>query len=252
VDRGNLGRQALKEFQQYATPDDGRKFTELYNVQHLQSNRIDDVSRVCIATIQRVYSMLKGDELDPELEEQSAFEAMPLRREPVPVEYNPAIPIDTFDVIITDERLTYREIRALADTLQAPPRALTPDRLWAAYQQLEQSRVRGSGQRMLADIVSLVRFAIGEDMDLAPFADHVRERFEAWLATQEQAGRSFTPEQRRWLEAIRDHIAGSVSMGLEDFQLAPFDQQGGLGRAYSLFGQELEALLEELNRELAA
>jgi type I restriction enzyme R subunit len=149
-------------------------------------------------------------------------------------------------------RLTYREIRALADTLQAPPRALTPDRLWAAYQQLEQSRVRGSGQRMLADIVSLVRFAIGEDMELAPFADHVRERFEAWLATQEQAGRSFTPEQRRWLEAIRDHIAGSVSMGLEDFQLAPFDQQGGLGRAYSLFGQELEALLEELNRELAA
>ena len=104
----------------------------------------------------------------------------------------------------------------------------------------------------MADIVSLVRFAVGEDPELVPFADQVRERFDTWLVAQEQTGRSFTPEQRRWLEAIRDHIAGSVSIGLEDFQYAPFNQQGGLGRAYALFGQELEALLEELNRELVA
>ena len=50
VDRANLGRQALKEFQQYVTPDDGRKFTELYNVQHLTSNKLDPVARVCITT----------------------------------------------------------------------------------------------------------------------------------------------------------------------------------------------------------
>jgi type I restriction enzyme, R subunit len=62
VDRANLGRQALKEFQQYVTPDDGRKFPELYNVQHLTSNKLDPVSRVCITTIQRLYSMLKGEE----------------------------------------------------------------------------------------------------------------------------------------------------------------------------------------------
>ncbi len=60
VDRANLGRQTLKEFQQYVTPDDGRKFTELYNVQHLSSNRLDPVARVCITTIQRLFSMLKG------------------------------------------------------------------------------------------------------------------------------------------------------------------------------------------------
>ena len=150
------------------------------------------------------------------------------------------------------QRLTYRDIKALADTLQMPPRALTPDRLWAAYQQLDRSRVRGSGQRLLSDIVSLVRFAIGEDAELIPFADLVRERFDAWLAAQQLMGRAFTDEQRHWLEAIRDHIAGSVSIGLEDFQLAPFDQRGGLGRAYALFGKELEVLLEELNRELVA
>ena len=75
VDRSNLGRQTLREFQGFTTPDEGRKFTELYNVQLLQSSRIDPVSRVCIATIQRVYSMLKGEELDPELE--GAFQFRP-------------------------------------------------------------------------------------------------------------------------------------------------------------------------------
>src|SRR5437762_5520967 len=59
VDRGNLGDQTLKEFQQFVTPDDGRKFTELYNIQHLQSAQLDRVSRVCISTIQRLYSMLR-------------------------------------------------------------------------------------------------------------------------------------------------------------------------------------------------
>ena len=70
VDRNNLGRQARREFEQYITPDDGRKFSELYNVQHLTSNTLDPVSRVCITTIQRLYSMLRGEpEFDDEIEE---------------------------------------------------------------------------------------------------------------------------------------------------------------------------------------
>ncbi len=105
VDRNNLGRQTLKEFQQYVTPDDGRKFTELYNVQHLQSNTLDSVSRVCITTIQRLYSMLSGEaEFDPELEEGSLFEIGDrLGEQPKEVRYNPAIPIEYFDFITTDE-----------------------------------------------------------------------------------------------------------------------------------------------------
>lgn len=106
VDRGNLGRQTYKEFQQFVTPDDGRKFTELYNVQHLRSNTLDDVSKVTITTIQRLYSMLKGEpEIDPDLEEESIFEK-PIQttyEEQPPIEYNPRIPIETFDFIITDE-----------------------------------------------------------------------------------------------------------------------------------------------------
>ncbi|MCA9178509.1 MAG: DEAD/DEAH box helicase family protein, partial [Planctomycetales bacterium] len=122
VDRGNLGRQTLKEFQQFVTPDDGRKFTELYNVQHLQGATIDKVSRVCITTIQRLYSILKGEPLDPELEEGSSFESGSLlTREPIPVEYNPKIPIETFDFVFTDEchRSIYNLWRQVLDYFDA-------------------------------------------------------------------------------------------------------------------------------------
>jgi type I restriction enzyme, R subunit len=103
VDRNHLGRQTFKEFQQYITPDDRRKFTELYNVQRLTSNKIDPVCKVVITTIQRVYSMLKGEELDPEIEEHSTFELSAAYPEMRQVEYNPQIPIETFDFIVTDE-----------------------------------------------------------------------------------------------------------------------------------------------------
>src|SRR5229473_551705 len=104
VDRGNLGDQTLKEFQQFVTPDDGRKFTELYNVPHLQSAQLDRVSRVCISTIQRLYSMLRGEEIDAEIDERSGYELREsLWKQPPPVVYNPSVPIETFDFIITDE-----------------------------------------------------------------------------------------------------------------------------------------------------
>ncbi len=104
VDRNNLGKQALREFQNYTTPDDGRKFTDLYIVQHLTSNVIDEVSEVCITTIQRLYSMLKGEpDYESEDEESSAFEQEAEDAPPQEVTYNPNVPIDTFDLIIVDE-----------------------------------------------------------------------------------------------------------------------------------------------------
>jgi type I restriction enzyme R subunit len=108
VDRDNLARQTFNEFQQFMTPDDGRKFTELYNVQHMHGKTIDKVSRVCISTIQRLYSMLNGnEEPDEEAESKSLFEqeeeGAQVLQEPKHVSYNPAMPIETFDVIVTDE-----------------------------------------------------------------------------------------------------------------------------------------------------
>src|SRR5436190_10038614 len=105
VDRSNLGEQAEKEFANYRTPDDNRRFTELYNVQRLTTNTIGASTKVAITTIQRLYSMLKGEAgLDPEAEEESSFGfAGAAMKEPLPVVYNHAYPPEYFDVIIIDE-----------------------------------------------------------------------------------------------------------------------------------------------------
>lgn len=101
VDRGNLGEQTLKEFQAFETPDDGRKFTEIYNVQHLKSNTIDDTNKVVITTIQRLYSILKGQKkFDDALEEEELTSDMAPKEE---IEYNKLISPEFFDFIVVDE-----------------------------------------------------------------------------------------------------------------------------------------------------
>ena len=95
VDRGNLGRQTLREFQTFVTPDTGRKFTELYNVQLLTSNKIDPAAHVVITTIQRLYSILRGEpDLDPELDETSIEDLAPA--DLPTVDYNAALPVEAF------------------------------------------------------------------------------------------------------------------------------------------------------------
>ena len=106
-------------------PETQRKFPAEYNVQHLTSNTIDPTSRVCISTIQRIFSILRGDEeMDEEIDEHSVYE-LPVS-EPVTVEYNPKLPPDAFDVIIVDEchRSIYGAVAAGARVLRrAPDRA---------------------------------------------------------------------------------------------------------------------------------
>jgi type I restriction enzyme R subunit len=150
------------------------------------------------------------------------------------------------------ERLTYSDIKGLAHSLSRPPRAWTPERLWQAYNTLDHSKVRGSGQRMLTDVVSLVQFALEQENELVPFQERVEARFTAWLEMQEQAGTRFTEEQGRWLEWMKDHIAASMTIDASAFELAPFTAHGGLGRACEVFGDRLTPLMGELSNVLAA
>lgn len=103
VDTRNLGEQAEQEFKAYTPNDDNRKFTELYNVQRLNSSYITSDSQVCISTIQRLYSILKGEELDEKTEEDNPAERGWQPKEPLPVVYNEKVPIETFDFIVIDE-----------------------------------------------------------------------------------------------------------------------------------------------------
>ena len=102
VDTRNLGEQAEQEFMAYLPGDENRKFTELYNVQRLRSSFVARDSQVCISTIQRVYSLLKGQEMDESAEEINPAE-MVQPRQPMPVVYNDRIPPEFFDFVIIDE-----------------------------------------------------------------------------------------------------------------------------------------------------
>ena len=103
VDTRNLGKQAHQEFMAYTPQDDGRKFTELYNVQRLTSAHIDPHAQVCISTIQRMYSILSGEPIDESAEDVSLNEVQQTAKQQKFVRYNPAVPIETFDFIIIDE-----------------------------------------------------------------------------------------------------------------------------------------------------
>ena len=165
----------------------------------------------------------------------------------------------------TKAPLKFEDLKALADTLQAPPHLWTGSELWQAYAALDQSKVKGaSRRRILTDLVSLVRYAMHQENELVPYPERVAANFKAWMAQQDAPpplpaggerlalrGR-FTDEQHWWLEKMAEHIASNLGIEAEDFGYAPFDQRGGLGRVHQLFGAELPRVIEELNRELVA
>ncbi len=146
--------------------------------------------------------------------------------------------------------LTYRQVKQLADAVKNPPHNLTTVRLWQAYEQLDRSTVKGARpDKLLTDIISLVRFAIGEAETLEPYKDSVDRRFQEWLNKQE---RLYSEEQMAWLKMIKDHIATSLDIQLEDFEEIPFKVKGGAIKAHQLFGDTLGTILAVMNEQLAA
>jgi type I restriction enzyme R subunit len=148
--------------------------------------------------------------------------------------------------------LRYGQVKELAAAIRRPPHNLHPERLWQAFEAVEPQKVKAHGGKQLVDVIALVRHALDPDSVLAPVGVAVEERYRAWLADQQQSGAKFTEEQRRWLDAIKDHIASSLSIGRDDLDDVPFNRIGGLGRAYELFGDRLDGILDELNARLAA
>ena len=145
-------------------------------------------------------------------------------------------------------------MKELADAIERPPHRWTPERLWEAYEALDRSKVRGSAQRVLTDLVSLVRFALAPGRRarrLTPSSS--RERFDAWLLQQENAGRDVHAR------AARAGSSGSATTSrrrsaitADDFDYTPFVEHGGLGKAAQVFGDDLTPLLDELNEVLVA
>lgn len=150
--------------------------------------------------------------------------------------------------------LKYRHVKELRNALRKPPISLqNPEKnLWQIYEVLEPDSVTGTGGNALVDLVAIVKHAIKPDEALVPVADQVEERFQTWLEQKIFRGQKFTTEQKQWLDAIKDHIASSLTIERENFENVPFNQWGGLGRAYRVFGRDLDGVLAELNIRLAA
>ena len=146
--------------------------------------------------------------------------------------------------------VTFADIKELAHAIEKPPYNLTPEALWGAYQRLDKSKVKNNPVKMLTDLIPIIRYSAGNENSLLPFSEIVESKFEKWLVSQESSGRKFTSEQKEWLVMIKNAIASSVSISIDDLDDVPFNQKGGRVKFYETFGDDYEKILEELHEVL--
>ena len=153
-----------------------------------------------------------------------------------------------------DQRhLTYAMIKELANAMKKPPYNLSSEIVWMAFEQMGKKKLKKkSPDLILADIISLVRYGLGKDDQLLQFHEVVDKRFNEWLEVQKQTGVSFNDEQVEWLSMIKEHIASSMQITVDDFDNVPFYDKGGVMKVYNLFGDKFNSILDELNEVLSA
>ncbi len=147
--------------------------------------------------------------------------------------------------------LTYKMVSDLLDTLKLQKPALAPLRVWQAYEAIDN--VTATPRSELMALVALVRRVCGLDSTLTPCDKTVDRNFRDWIL-RKNAGQHnrFTEEQMNWLRMMKEHIAASFHLDAEDLDYTPFDAQGGRGKMWQLFGEEMDALMGEMNEVLMA
>jgi len=146
--------------------------------------------------------------------------------------------------------LTYAMVKQLVEALRADKPTLAPLRVFQGYEQLEQ--VNGSTKNELIALVSLVRRVCGIDTALTSYDKTVDKNFQEWTFKKQAGALKFTEEQMYWLRMIKDYVAASFHIEKDDFDLSPFNAEGGLGKMWQLFGEQTENIIQELNEALAA
>ena len=161
--------------------------------------------------------------------------------------------ISALQVLYTPGRkVTFAELKELADRIQRPPHRWTPDLLWSAYASLDTTHVHKADRHTVTDLIALVRYTLEQKQDLVPYVDTVQERYAGWLAAQGQAGAVFSAEQRWWLDRIADVVAQANGITVDDLDNAPFTERGGVDGAVRDLGDQAAVWLEQLNAELTA
>lgn len=147
--------------------------------------------------------------------------------------------------------ISFNMIKDLIEQIKLDKPALAPFSVWHAYEQLES--VSGQPKNEMVALVSLIRKVAGIDSALTPYDKTVDSNFKNWIFKKHAgAGHKFTEEQMEWLYMLKDQIATSVHVDIEDLDYTPFDSKGGRGRMWQLFGEEMETIINELNEALAA
>jgi type I restriction enzyme R subunit len=148
--------------------------------------------------------------------------------------------------------LTYRMVKELLERLNTDKPTLAPLLIWQAYEKLDQVQ-ESSPLNELTALVALIRRVMGIDSVLTPYDKTVDKNFKDWVFKKHSgAGEKYTEEQMAWLRMMKEHIASSFHMEAEDLDFAPFDGAGGRGKLWQLFGDQAEAIIEELNEVLVA
>ncbi|MFJ5269355.1 DEAD/DEAH box helicase family protein [Streptomyces sp. NPDC088358] len=165
--------------------------------------------------------------------------------------------ITAFHIAYQNPEVTPREVfsqlKQLARRLERPPQRWTPGDLWRAYEALEITSAKHGVRHGVADLISIIRFELGEDNELRPYSEVVAGRFANWMLRQQQAGTAFTDAQRWWLEQIAESIARNVRFDEASLDSTPFTQNGGTGGYLRDFGEDAAVrYLHELNQELTA
>ena len=146
--------------------------------------------------------------------------------------------------------LTFQMIKELVDTIVADKPTLAPLGVWRAYEVLE--KVSGQPKNEFVALVSLIRKVAGIDATLTSYDKTVDRNFQDWVFKKQAGTLKFTEAQMQWLRMIKDHIAASVSVNVDDLDYTPFIEDGGKGKMWQLFGEESESIINEMNEALAA
>lgn len=165
--------------------------------------------------------------------------------------------IDALSIIYNQQyknkHLTEKMIKELYDIIANPPHSFTLQRLWSSYYVRDNEKINKPIDLKLMDIISIIRYELGQIDTLSPFDSSVRQKFKEWVFKKNsEQQQKFTDEQVEWLQMIRDHICMSSSIETDDLELPPFEAKGGLGKFYQLFGNQYLNIINELNVALVA
>lgn len=152
-----------------------------------------------------------------------------------------------------NRHLTKKMIKELYEIMCQPPHNFTVKKMWNCYYIKDSSKVRKTEVSQLIDIISIIKYELGQIDTLDSFATRVKLNYKNWIFKRNNSqGYIFNEEQNAWLQMIRDHIISSLSIEQEDFDYAPFDTLGGLGKYYKLFKNDYLNILNEMNVALVA